>query len=235
MHIHIDTCAIAKALLPQPVPLKVGTRVRIIPRVCSMDGKYSYHGRYIGCAGRIVKLPESFTCACVDADHRVSVGVQLDGHINERSQYGCYWFDISEIRVENEQEDTNMILLKGYKVIKVDVNGCGEQLVASYESEISEFDSVVIAAGDSSDAYRCGIVSATNVHTTCVPKWQVVQKIDDSAFNSRIVRAQKAKELEDRLRDAANAYQQIAMYEMLAEKNPEIAALLKELKEVTDV
>ena len=213
--------------------LSVGMRVKVMCGPCTLDGDHSYHGKYIGCRGQVVRIPEipltdDFELPCV------TIGVLLDDKYNERSQYGCYWFKPEELTIitENEKENTKMLLLKGYKIAQVNVEGYGEQYVAHYEDTLEEGDKVVVA----NDDYHCGVVSNvfTDAHMNRAPKFQIVCKIDDAAYCGRIDRAKKAVELERKLKTAVADYQQIALYEMLAEKSPEIAKLLTELKEVTD-
>ena len=242
MHIHIDSklfAAAVRGVFPsddireRPVPFRIGSRVKII-HTYLVDGA-SYYERYEGCVGEIVRVPE-IKLSADEETPKITFGVLLDGKYNERSQYGCYWFKPEELYVitEDEKENNKMLLLKGYKIAQVAIEGYGDQYVAHYEESLAEGDRVVVA----DDAgYHCGIVSNvfTEAHMNRVPKFQIVCKIDDSAFCGRIDRAKKAKELEGKLKTAVAEYQQLALYEMLAEKSPEIAELLKELKDVTSV
>lgn len=243
MHIHVDTSEIAKALrgtcaagsnIPEPVSYKIGSRVQIVPGPCALEGRYSYRGKYIGYFGEIVRLPELQLCSCNDEGFTPTIGVLIDGRFNERSQYGCYWFRPEELHVITDKEvkeNNKMILLKGYKIAQVATEGYGDQYVAHYEETLEEGDRVVVA---DDKGYHCGIVSNVSFITDRIPKFQIVCKINDSAFCERNDRAKKAKELESKLKTAVADYQQIALYEMLAEKSPEIASLLQELKEVTN-
>lgn len=246
MNIHIDTSEIAKAsrgtyamggIISEPVPFRIGSRVKVTEGPCSFDGGHSYHGRYTGCYGEIVRLPEIYSCSCSEEASIITIGVLLDGKHNERSRYGYFWFKPEELYViteeEEEKENNKMLLLKGYKIAQVTTVDYGRQYVAYYEETLEEGDRVVVA---NDDGYHSGIVSNvfTEIHTNITPKFQIVCKIDDRAFYERIERAKKAKELENKLKTAVADYQQIALYEMLAEKSPEIASLLAELKEVTN-
>lgn len=244
MNIHINTSEIAKALrgtyvagssIPKPVSYKIGSRVQIVSGPCALEGRHSYHGKYIGYFGEIVRLSEITACSCDDEGFTPTIGVLIDGRFNDRSQYGCYWFRPEELHVitkeEEEKENNKMLLLKGYKIAQVATEGYGDQYVAHYEETLEEGDRVVVA---NAEGYHCGIVSNVAFVTDRIPKFQIVCKIDDSAFCGRIDRAKKAKELEGKLKTAVADYQQIALYEMLAEKSPEIAKLLAELKEVTN-
>ena len=237
MHVYIDTGHFKAATIGE-VDLvgnifKLGMRVKIVHGPASLDGAHSYHGQYIGCEGEVVRIPASTEKVLARATGvSLTIGVKLDGKYNGRSQYGCYWFRPDELTI-TEMENNKMLLLKGYKIAQVDVEGYGYQYVAHYEEVLEEGDRVVVA----NDDYHCGVVINTfsdGACMNCTPKFQVVCKVDDTAFCVRIDRAKRAVELERKLKTAVADYQQIALYEMLAEKSPEIAALLSELKEVTN-
>lgn len=237
MHVYIDTENFKAATIGEldfvGDIFKLGMRVKIICGPRSLDGTHSYYGQYIGCEGEVVRIPQSTAKAMArEAGISLTIGVKLDGKYNERSQFGCYWFRPDELII-TEMENNKMLLLKGYKIAQVAIESYGDQYVAHYEEALEEGDRVVVA---NDEGYHCGIVSNvfTEAHMNRVPKFQIVCKIDDSAFCGRIDRAKKSKELEGKLKTAVADYQQIALYEMLAEKSPEIAALLKELKEVTN-
>lgn len=239
MHIHMDTKSIAanfwgnfpnNKAIPAPVEYKIGARVKIINGPCSLDGAQSYHGRYVGYYGEIIRLPE-LSCSCSDEEPIITIGVLLDNKRNERSQYGCFWFKPAELIVI-EKENTNMLLLKPYKMAKVDIEGFGDQYVAHYEENLEEGNGVVIV---SDGRYRCGVVvSADITNKSFDPTWQVVCKIDDDAYLDRCNRAERADQIKKELSRAAKEYHEIALFEMMAEKSPAIAELLKEYKEITN-
>lgn len=245
MHICIDSKTFAKALLgegfqgidvvPKPIPFRIGSRVKVTSGPCSLDGDHSYHGRYIGCYGEIVRLPEIPKCSCSDEEFAITIGVLLDDKYNERSQYGCYWFKSAELTVITEEKENNeMLLLKGYRIAHVAVEGYGDQYVAHYEETLVEGDKVVVAKNN--NEYCCGVVTTVFVeaHMNYTPKFVIVSKIDDTAHCVRLDRARKAVELDKKLKAAVADYQQVALYEMLAKESPEIAALLNAYKEVTN-
>lgn len=245
MHIHFGSlplAACAKALnecvQPRPIPFKIGARVRIDTRsVCSCNEAGSYYGRYDGCAGEIARMPDIAASLANEIDlDKITIGVRLDNHSNERSQYGCFWFKIKELTVitEEEKENTNMLVLKGYKVAKVIVDGYGDQWTAFYESELVEGMKVVVTNGDT--RYYIGEVSIPEVPQDVTrqvsPKFQVVCLVDETNYKQRTEKAQRARQLEKELKAAIQDYQQIALFEMMAEKSPAIAELLKEYKEL---
>lgn len=213
--------------VPPPVRYLEGMHVRIL------QGE-SYRGAYADRTGVIVREPTySSACACANENKESSVGVLLDDKWNESSKYGCYWFKLHEVQIITiNQEDNNMLLLKGYRVARVDIHGLGMLNVAFY-GDLQIGDYVVVAAYE---CYYCGRVD--DVYMDCeipqqVPKYQAVCTFDPSAHLDRVARAQRAKDIESKLKSAAKDFQQMAFYEVMAEKCPEIKALLDELKELT--
>lgn len=203
----------------------IGDRVHITPG--ARDGDHSYHGKYVGCNGEVVRMSDVFMSA--DADQSVTIGVFIDGQPNPRSQYGCYWFRPDELI---NMEESKMLLLKPYKMAKVDIEGFGDQYVAHYEESLEEGNGVVIV---SDGRYRCGVVvSADITNKSFDPTWQVVCKIDDDAYLDRCNRAERADQIKKELSRAAKEYHEIALFEMMAEKSPTIAELLKEYKEISN-
>lgn len=246
MHIHFGCKpleGLAKALdecvCSRPIPFKIGARVRINTPDEWYREPASYYGRYNGYAGEIVRMPDIAASLSDEIDlDKITIGVRLDNLYNERSQYGCYWFKIKELTViteeKEEKENTNMLVLKGYKVAKVIVDGYGDQWTAFYESELVEGMKVVVTNGDT--RYYIGEVSIPevpqDVTRQVLPKFQVVCLVDETDYKQRTEKAQRARQLEKELKAAIQDYQQIALYEMMAEKSPAIAELLKEYKEV---
>lgn len=241
MHIHFGSlplAACAKALnecvCPRPIPFKIGARVLIN----TPDDRYgepaSYYGRYNGYVGEIVRMPDIAASLSDEVDlDKITIGVRLDNLYNERSQYGCYWFKIKELTViTEEKENTNMLLLKGYNLIRVEVDGYGAQFAAVYEP-VEEGMKVVVSNGDAHYAVAEVKYVVTTIEPSCqTPKFQVVSVIDEGPFKVRMDRAQRARQLEKELKAAIQDYQQIALFEMMAEKSPAVAELLKEYKEV---
>lgn len=245
MHIHFGSLPLAacaealnECVCPRPIPFRIGARVLIN----TPDDRYrepaSYYGRYNGHVGEIVRMPDVAASLSDEIDlDKITIGVRLDNLYNERSQYGCFWFKIKELTViteEEEKENTNMLVLKGYKVAKVIVDGYGDQWTAFYESELVEGMKVVVTNGDT--RYYIGEVSIPEVPQDVTrqvsPKFQVVCLVDETDYQKRTERAQRARQLEKELKAAIQDYQQIALFEMMAEKSPAIAELLKEYKEL---
>lgn len=62
-------------------------------------------------------------------------------------------------------------------------------------------------------------------------KW-VVQKVDLTEHEARLEREKKAKEIKKQLEARRKKLEEIAVYQLLAEKDPEMAKLLEEYKAV---
>lgn len=61
---------------------------------------------------------------------------------------------------------------------------------------------------------------------------EIICKIDMTAYNDRKARAERVAELEKAMDARVQVLQKTALFEMLAEKDEELAKMLKELKEL---
>ena len=61
---------------------------------------------------------------------------------------------------------------------------------------------------------------------------EIICKIDMTAYNARKPRAKRKAELKSRMEAKVKELQETAIFEMLAEKDEELAKMLKELKEL---
>lgn len=62
---------------------------------------------------------------------------------------------------------------------------------------------------------------------------EVVAVVDTTAFNERREKAERTKELKKKMDKKVKELQNIAIYEMLAEKDPELREMLEELKSLS--
>ena len=191
----------------------IGAQVRIKP-------KSHYHGRFAGEFGEIVRLYED------------SVAVKLDGLVNPRSQYGAYWFNENEIEII-ESEKINMY--ENY--ITADVaflNGTNADKTyhyALYDSAIQPEDIVVVQTGHHGLAVA-RVVALGEPNGPVSHGREIVCKVDMSAFEDRKSKAAQLVELKARMDSKVKQLQKAAVYEMLAEKDPELAEMLKTYKEL---
>lgn len=186
----------------------IGAQVRI-------KQKSHYHGRFAGEYGEIIRLYED------------SVAVRLDGKSNPRSQYGAYWFNENEIEfIESEETvmygnyvTANIAFLDGTNTEKT-------YRYALYDGTIQPGDTVVVQTGHHGLAVA-RVISFGEPNGPVSHGREVVCKVDMSAFEERKVRAAQLVELKARMDSKVKELQKEAVYEMLAEKDPELAAMLQ--------
>ena len=192
----------------------IGARVQIKP-------KSHYNGRFAGEFGEVVR------------DYEDSIAVRIDGIDNPRSQYGAFWFRENEIEIV-ESEET--IMNGNYVTAEVAfLNGTNTDKTyryALYDSGIQPEDIVVVQTG------HHGLAVARVVSTDGEPNGpvshgrEIVCKVDTTAFEERKARAAQLVELKARMDQKVQQLQKAAVYEMLAEKDPELAAMLQAYKDL---
>lgn len=192
----------------------IGARVQIRPRS-------HYHGRFAGELGEVVRVYEG------------NVAVRIDGISNIRSKYGAYWFSEKEIEIIESEE---IIMYGNYVTAKVAfLNGTNTDKTynyALYDFSIQPEDIVVVQTG------HHGLAVARVVSTDGEPNGpvshgrEIVCKVDMSAYEERKVRAAQLVELKARMDSKVKQLQKAAVYEMLAEKDPELAAMFQAYKDL---
>lgn len=191
----------------------IGARVQIKP-------KSHYHGRFGGEFGEIVRFYED------------SVAVRIDGHTNPRSQYGAYWFNEKEIEIIESEE---IIMYGNYVTAEVaffdGTNTDKTYRYALYDSTIQPEDTVVVQTGHHGLAVA-RVVSLGEPNGPVSHGREIICKVDMTAFEERKARAAQLVELKARMDSKVQQLQKAAVYEMLAEKDPELAAMLQAYKDL---
>ena len=191
----------------------VGDQVKI-------KSQSNYHGRFAGEFGEVVRQYDD------------NVAVNIDGHTNPRSQYGAYWFNENEVEFI-ESEEINMY----GNYITADVaflNGTNADKTyhyALYDSAIRPEDIVVVQTGHHGLAVA-RVVALGEPNGPVSHGREIVCKVDMSAFEERKAKAAQLVELKARMDSKVQQLQKAAVYEMLAEKDPELAEMLKAYKEL---
>lgn len=191
----------------------VGMRVKIKP-------KSNYYGKFAGEYGEIVR------------QYQDSLAVKIDGNINPRSQYGAYWFSEKEVEFI-ESEEINM----HGNYITADIaflNGSNTDKTyryALYDSTIQPEDMVVVQTGHHGMAVA-RVVSLGETNGPVSHGREIICKVDMTAFEERKARAAQLVELKARMDSKVQQLQKEAVYEMLAEKDPELASMLQTYKEL---
>lgn len=191
----------------------IGARVQIKP-------KSHYHGRFAGEFGEIVRFYED------------SVAVRIDGHTNPRSQYGAYWFNEKEIEIIESEE---VIMYGNYVTAEVaffdGTNTDKTYRYALYDSTIQPEDTVVVQTGHHGLAVA-RVASLGEPNGPVSHGREIICKVDMTAFEERKARAAQLVELKARMDSKVQQLQKAAVYEMLAEKDPELATMLQTYKEL---
>lgn len=117
--------------------------------------------------------------------------------------------------------------------VKFDNTPIAKEYVFASFIDVHIGDAVVV---DTQNGFTIGTVSGLD---KTLPKGvasvlrEVVDIIDFSAFYARKEKAEKIKTLKKEMDERVKELQDIAVYELLAEKDEELGRMLKELRELT--
>lgn len=196
--------------------VSVNERVTILPYA-------SYKGKYTNEAGTVLRVYEN------------TVGVKLDNFTNKSSQYGVFWFKPSEIQI-TESEDYVMqddFIVVGVQFLDAGENG-KKYMYALYDTAIQVGDTVVVKTGH----HGLGLAKVVSLEDGRQAEVhcgrEVICKVDMTAYEERREKARKLAELKRKMDVKVQQLQQTAIYELLSEKDPELAALLQEFKNLQE-
>ena len=205
-------------LIDGEVNIPCDTRVRVIK-----NGSYKYRD-LVGKLGTVKYNSPQWN----------RLGIELDDLRNGRSCLGVFYFKSDEIEIvtndimEENDMATNINNITGYKqaiYVKFigDSNMCG-YVYASFEDKLEVGDLVVVKpAHHSINLARVEeILDGTDYETTR----EVVCKVDTTAYNERVKVRNQAAELKAKMEERARKLQDVALYKMLAENDPEMQDLL---------
>lgn len=140
----------------------------------------------------------------------------------------------------NKEKEINHMCVKGnYEVALVKfvqgANTTKKYAFALFEDNVMVDDTVLV---DTANGYGVAVVceissKADYEELGCaLPTREVICKIDFSAFDERKAKRAKAIKLKNEMDKKVKSLQEIAIFELLAEKSPELKAMLDEYKEV---
>lgn len=160
-------------------------------------------------------------------------GVLVDGVDNGRSKYGIFWLSKGSIKLFREERSMN----KGFSVATVKFldgsNTSRGYAYALYDKGIAAGDIVVVHTGHHGMALaRIDAMNELN-HADVQCGREVICKVDLTAFNERKEKARRIASLEREMQAKIAEVQAAALYEMMAEKSPELRAMLDEYKALT--
>lgn len=170
-----------------------------------------------------------------------SLGVKLDDLYNSRSDYGCYWFtpyDLELVKNDNENmEENNMPKITNYlnvaKIKFANTNGTAygtEHSIANFDAALQPNDVCMI--DDGTGGMQLAIVIDILPCNDLDVYHEVIARIDTAAYDARVAIRKKAAELKAKMEARAKQLQDIALYQMLAKDDPDMAALLQEYQDI---
>lgn len=160
-------------------------------------------------------------------------GILVDGVDNGRSKYGIFWLSKGSIKLFREERNMN----KEFSVATVKfLNGSNTNrgyAYALYDKGVSTGDIVVVQTGHHGMALaQIAALNELN-HADVQCGREVICKVDLTAFNERKKKAKRIAALEREMQAKIAEVQAAALYEMMAEKSPELRAMLNEYKALT--
>ena len=189
----------------------------------------------------------------VRSDSGTNVSVVLDNVTNPRSKYGCFYFKAVDLVEANDEtnimEEKNMsknIAITNYlNVAKISPigNPNATYKYANFYPDLTAGDlCVVTGLTDIREAMASTlrgmtvakvieIIDANDIEVS----GEVVTKVDTDSYNERVKCRIRAAELKDKMEARAKQLQDIALYQMLAKDDPDMAALLKEYQGIYKV
>jgi hypothetical protein len=206
------------------------TRVRIGPHA-------GYRDKYRGELGTIEK---SVFTTDLSAAHKI--GVRLDNHENRASAIGIFWFDADKLEsvdvLENHESEDTRIMLKGFKVAGINFVDSPSKSVyayALYDDNVFPGDIVVVQSGH----HGIGLGRVEWIDGEMSTKAvefgrEVISKVDFTAFNERKEKAEKLEKIKAAMDEKVKELQSYAIYEMLAEKDPDLKSMLDEFKTLSE-
>lgn len=162
--------------------------------------------------------------------------IKIDNIDNPRSAEGVFYlsarlFELEDAYEETFETESEVTVMDGnYKVVLVAfLDKPHEQYkYACYEENINVGDVCMVK----SKRHGFGIAEVIElIEDNDEPLVrEIVARIDMSAYNSRVAQRKLRTELKQKMEERANKLQEIALYELLAKEDKEMAELLKAYK-----
>lgn len=141
--------------------------------------------------------------------------------------------------VENNQEEQKMAITGDFKVVKVKfLNGTNTNTEYEYAmfDDFDVGDTVVVASAH----HGLGIakISAIIPREQAITKTferEIVSKVDMETYETRKKNRNRVNELKNKMDKRFNELNKIALFEMMAEKDPELKSMLEEYKNLINI
>ena len=200
-------------------------------RVVVNTNQTSYKKSYLGCPGTVIRdLTFPYD----------KFEVALDGEDNVRSASGHFYFKGFELSAATDNtidilEENNMQNITNYlniaKIRFIDGNNSSTYEYANFDPSLKEGDMCVVKSAHNGlgVATVVEIINRTDIQTLR----EVVAKVDTEAYDLRVANRAKMAELKSKMKERAKQLQDIALYQMLAKDDPDMAALLNEYQSIS--
>ena len=176
----------------------------------------------------------------VRTDYSNQVSVVFDTITNTRSAYGAFYFkpvDLVEVdefdnEIKEEKNMSRMSKITNYlntAMVELSDNRGknGTFKFANFEADLQEDDICVVMT--EFEVLRVGRVVEIIPHDELTEHFrEVVAKVYTDAYDTRVELRAKAAELKAKMEARAKQLQDIALYQMLAKDDPDMADLLNE-------
>lgn len=170
-----------------------------------------------------------------------SIAVQIDGWWNTRSSKGWFYFKASELKIidDNIKEENDMSCITNYlNIVKVRFGsdqGPAQHLYANFDPELKVDDVCVVNCPNSIGSMSVATVVEIFDTTDLDIYREVVAKVDMGHYEYRVATRAKAAELKAKMQERAKKLQDIALYQMLADNDAEMMALLQEYQALPEM
>lgn len=187
-----------------------------------------YGSKFVGKLGVI----ENTSCGST------TYGVRVDGWENPKSSVGLFWFPADEIEFIEREENVMLNQNEDFMVAGVkflDGNNKDKEYYYAMFGYYNIGDLVVVQTGHHGLALAeiSSVDSSGKNRVQC--SREIVTRVDMSEFLARQEKRKALAELKKDMDKKVKELQETALYELLAEKDPALAAMLEQYKMLTGV
>lgn len=206
----------------------IGRRVRV-----ARPGNYV--GQIVGQTGTVK--------AVVDTCDPNRIAVDLDFVVNNHSKYGYFYFAASDLEYTYEENNkTATAEEKGENEMNKLTNYLNVAVVQFLNDDVA-FRTIECANYDpcievgalcvvQTASHGMGLAEVVEIkdHPEKELRREIVTGVDTRYYDERVKQREKAAELKTKMQERAKKLQDIALYQMLAKDDPEMAQLLEEFQ-----
>lgn len=172
------------------------------------------------------------------ASYYGKIVVDLDTESNPLGRMGYFYFKPTELELINDEndilEENNMENAINYfntvKVKYLDNDRPNAQVYANFDTYLTVGDMCVVKSLNHGLGLAI-VVEIIDKNDVPLPR-EIVAKVDTQDYDHRVAARKDAAKLKAKMQERAKQLQDIALYQMLAEKDPEMKELLERFQTV---